>query len=369
MSSHAEGSSSAPQGRGAALLFVTGGLLLIALAAFLAVQPGGVLQNMAPLVWWCILGFLFVLGLLMLWGGSLLFSTVNSLNRSIRESTLAFTESAQSSFKGQGMSLQNFSDGTLDEPAPIGVAGLQPRPLDDADAELDARAQFTDSQLSADRGFKTSEPVSLADQVATTWSPTVAEPPPASTAYSHGSNFPRQDPTTPSQFGSLPTAPAAFVARPGGDPFEQSPVRSDAATDFWTPALRSIDLPRFAALIDRLFTQAGFVTQPQVLSSPGVTAIWLFSRSQPGSPVSLVLCEHRSADGVSAARLEELRDVMATHHIRRGQFATTATVSPTLQALATQQSINLLDIPHLLTTISKRKPTQQIELWDVAQHS
>jgi restriction system protein len=80
-----------------------------------------------------------------------------------------------------------------------------------------------------------------------------------------------------------------------------------------------------------------------------------------------VLCEHGSGEGLRPHRLEELRDVMATHRIRRGQFATTSPVGTAVQALAAQYAINLLDIPHLLNTISKRKPAQQAELWELVR--
>jgi restriction endonuclease Mrr len=94
--------------------------------------------------------------------------------------------------------------------------------------------------------------------------------------------------------------------------------------------------------------------------------VWLYSRSHPGAPVSIVQCKHWSGKRVGVDKLRELRGVMASKDVRRGQFATTSTFTPEATAFARDNGINPLDVDGLLALIAKRTPEQQEALLNVA---
>jgi restriction system protein len=127
-----------------------------------------------------------------------------------------------------------------------------------------------------------------------------------------------------------------------------------------------VDWRRFEAVVEALFAQAGFETKSQSHGADGGIDIWLHSRSQPGTPVSIVQCKHWSGRRVGVDKVRELRGVMAAHDIKRGQFATTSSFSDEAIAFARDNGINLLDVDGLLALIAKRTPEQQRALLAVA---
>jgi restriction system protein len=156
-------------------------------------------------------------------------------------------------------------------------------------------------------------------------------------------------------------APAPAPARSA----TEAPERPTA----WGPEVfRVIEWRRFEALVEALFAQAGFITRSQSHGSDGGVDIWLHSKNQPdGTPVSIVQCKHWSDNKpVGVDKIRELRGVMASHDIRRGQFACTARYTDAAREFARDNQINLLDGAALLELIAKRNPEQQQALLDVA---
>jgi restriction system protein len=135
----------------------------------------------------------------------------------------------------------------------------------------------------------------------------------------------------------------------------------------WGPALfDAIEWRRFEALVEALFAQAGFDTQSQSHGADEGIDIWLYSRSQPGAPVSLVQCKHWRGRQVGVDKVRELRGVMAAKNVARGQFATTSTFTPDAIAFAKDNGLNLLDVQALLALISRRTDEQRQALLNVA---
>jgi restriction system protein len=69
---------------------------------------------------------------------------------------------------------------------------------------------------------------------------------------------------------------------------------------------------------------------------------------------------------VGVDKIRELRGVMASKGIQRGQFATTSTFTPDAIAFARDNGINLLDVAGLLALIGRRTAEQQDALLAVA---
>lgn len=159
---------------------------------------------------------------------------------------------------------------------------------------------------------------------------------------------------------------------------EPSPARRDLADagalpvvpprpEAWSSGVfQLIEWRRFEALVERLFQQAGFETQSQSHGADEGVDIWLYSRHQPGAPVSLVQCKHWQGKRVGVDKVRELRGVMAARQVKRGQFATTSSFTPDAVAFARESGIHLLDAEGLLDLIAQRSPEQRAELLAVA---
>ena len=142
-----------------------------------------------------------------------------------------------------------------------------------------------------------------------------------------------------------------------------APARPEA----WSKAVFDIiEWRRFEALIEALFAQAGFETRSQSHGADGGVDVWLYSRNQPGDPVSIVQCKHWHSRTVGVKEIRELRGVMAAHGVKRGQFAATSTFTPDAKAFAKDNGITLHDVDGLLALIGRRSPEQQRALLDVA---
>ncbi|MEP7057493.1 MAG: restriction endonuclease [Caldimonas sp.] len=159
------------------------------------------------------------------------------------------------------------------------------------------------------------------------------------------------------------------------DQMERLPIDTDEATDFakaraphvWDEqAFDVIEWRRFEAVVEALFSQAGFETRSQSHGPDGGIDIWLHSKNRGGAAVSVVQCKHWSNRPVGVDKVRELRDVMAAHDVSRGQFATTSTFTPEALAFARANGINPLDVKSLLAVIASRTPEQQQALLEIA---
>jgi restriction system protein len=135
----------------------------------------------------------------------------------------------------------------------------------------------------------------------------------------------------------------------------------------WSAAVfDEIEWRRFEAVVERLFQQAGFKTKSQSHGADGGVDVWLFSQHRPDEPASIVQCKHWAGQRVGVKVVRELRGVMASENVSRGQFATTSAFTDEAIEFARNNSINLLDGKRLLELIAQRSDAQQAELLAVA---
>ena len=176
----------------------------------------------------------------------------------------------------------------------------------------------------------------------------------------------------PRPFHRIPVVrPAVARAATGYDrrPEEAKPKSGATRVDptAWGSAVFDvIEWRRFEVLVEALFAQAGFETKSQSHGADEGIDIWLFSRTQPGVPVSVVQCKHWQGKRVGVDKVRELRGVMAAKNVTRGQFATTSTFTPDAIAFAKDNGVNLLDVRALLDLIAKRSSDQQAALLKAA---
>jgi restriction system protein len=159
-------------------------------------------------------------------------------------------------------------------------------------------------------------------------------------------------------FAEMNTALGEATRRHGSAP--------QAPTAWGKEVFNVIEWRRFEALVEALFAQAGFETKSQSHGADEGIDIWLYSHSNPGSPVSIVQCKHWQGKKVGVDKVRELRGVMAAKNVSRGQFATTSTFTDEAVAFAKDNGVNLLDVQGLLALIAKRTQDQQTALLNVA---
>ncbi|MCK7497190.1 MAG: restriction endonuclease [Comamonadaceae bacterium] len=148
---------------------------------------------------------------------------------------------------------------------------------------------------------------------------------------------------------------------------DKAPVAPPARPQAWSRAVFDvIEWRRFEAVVERLYQQAGFETRSQSHGADDGVDIWLYSRHQPGEPVGLVQCKHWQGKRVGVDKVRELRGVMASRNVKRGQFATTSVFTPDAVSFARANGINPLDVDGLLMLIAQRTPNQQADLLAVA---
>lgn len=143
--------------------------------------------------------------------------------------------------------------------------------------------------------------------------------------------------------------------------------RPQSAPQSWGATIFDvIEWRRFEALVEALFAQAGFETKSQSHGADEGIDIWLYSRTNPGTPVSVVQCKHWQGKRVGVDKVRELRGVMAAKGVSRGQFATTSTFTDDAITFAKESGVNLLDVKALLALIATRSEQQQQALLVVA---
>ena len=181
-------------------------------------------------------------------------------------------------------------------------------------------------------------------------SPDPATPEPASVQRASGIEGANQPPTQASQVAS-PAVPPAAPARP------QS----------WSKAVFDvIEWRRFEAVVEKLMQRGGFQTRAQSHGADGGVDIWVLSRQDPSTPISLVQCKHWQGKPVGVDKIRELRGVMASQRVNSGQFTTTSTFTADAIEFARANSVGLLDVDALLALIARRSPEQQAELLAIA---
>lgn len=166
-----------------------------------------------------------------------------------------------------------------------------------------------------------------------------------------------------------PMAPPSQARKSAHSTPDMSTQRSSAPqapTAWGKEVFDMIEWRRFEALVEALFAQAGFETKSQSHGADEGIDIWLYSRSNPGSPVSIVQCKHWQGKKVGVDKVRELRGVMAAKNVSRGQFATTSTFTDEAIAFAKDNGVNLLDVQGLLALIAQRTQDQQTALLNVA---
>ena len=170
-------------------------------------------------------------------------------------------------------------------------------------------------------------------------------------------------PTPPaSPANSRPPTMAAVPSDPDAPAATPAPTRP---ADWYAPVLEVIEWRRFEALVEALFQQGGFITESQSHGADGGVDIRLYSRHQPGQPVSLVQCKHwKKRVGVDKVR--ELRGVLAAQGVARGQLVCSSGFTPDAVAFAKDNGVNLLGAEELLRLIRNRTPEQRQALLDVA---
>lgn len=160
---------------------------------------------------------------------------------------------------------------------------------------------------------------------------------------------PRQEPPKP-----IKVDPP--VAGSHGDP---EPARWSA------DVFARIEWRRFEAVVEALFTQAGFQTRSQSHGADGGVDIWLHSRHAEG-PVSVVQCKHWQGRPVGVKELREFLGVMTAHRLERGTYATSSRFTAEAQSFAQANRIHTLDGQGLLKLIDQRSAEEQSRLLAIA---
>ncbi|WP_332739394.1 restriction endonuclease [Hydrogenophaga sp.] len=127
----------------------------------------------------------------------------------------------------------------------------------------------------------------------------------------------------------------------------------------------AIEWRRFEAVVEALFAQEGYETQSQLHGADGGVDIWLYSKN-PNDSVSVVQCKHWQGNPVTVKELREFLGVMASHGIKRGNFATSSRYTADAMAFAKANGITAQNGNDLLRLIAQRSPEQQARLLEVA---
>jgi restriction system protein len=155
----------------------------------------------------------------------------------------------------------------------------------------------------------------------------------------------------------LPSKPTLVAVKAETVPFKEAR---------WGPSVfAAIEWRRFEAVVETLFTQAGFSTRSQSHGADGGVDIWLYSNNAEG-PVSVVQCKHWQGKPVTVKEMREFLGVMVSKGVKRGTYATTSRYTADALEFAKAHGINAQDGNGLLKLIAQRSPEQQAQLLDVA---
>ncbi|GAA0770614.1 restriction endonuclease [Ideonella azotifigens] len=170
---------------------------------------------------------------------------------------------------------------------------------------------------------------------------------------------PARPPAPPPAPGAISTRNQLSPRRVAGTLPATASLVPERPTAWSVAVFEAIEWRRFEAVVEALFQQAGFETRSKSHADDDGVDLWLYSRHQPGRPVSVVQCKHWHGRRVGVDRLQALSGTMAARDVRRGQFATTSGFTPEAEAFAREHRINLLDSERLLALIAQRSPEEQ----------
>lgn len=158
---------------------------------------------------------------------------------------------------------------------------------------------------------------------------------------------------------------------PEAEAFARTQRESPAVTGFrpqtWSPEVFDIiEWRRFEAVVEALFAQSGFITKSQPHGADEGIDVWLYPRTQPDKPCSLLQCKHWSDKPVGVDKVRELRGVMAAKNVSGGKFATSGSFTSAAKTFAAREGIDLIDMGDLLKLIGRSSPEQQRDLLRVA---
>ena len=157
---------------------------------------------------------------------------------------------------------------------------------------------------------------------------------------------------------------AVVSALPGEPALENTPRQRPS--EWSRDVFLQIEWRRFEAVIEALFAQAGFETKAQTHGADGGVDVWLYAKGKPNEPVSIVQCKQWTGKSVGVDKIRELRGVMASHNLSRGQFATTSGFTSDAVTFAKANGVNLLDVDALVALIERRSHEQRYALLAVA---
>lgn len=147
---------------------------------------------------------------------------------------------------------------------------------------------------------------------------------------------------------------------------EKITANPPAKASGWSSSVfAAIEWRRFEAVCEALFAQAGFTTKSQSHGADGGVDIWLYSANAHGL-AAVVQCKHWNGKAVGVKEMREFFGVMASHQLKRGTYATSATYTVDARKFAKDNGINALDGAALLGLIAKRTPEQQQDLLAIA---
>lgn len=144
-----------------------------------------------------------------------------------------------------------------------------------------------------------------------------------------------------------------------------NPNARPPATTWNAQVFRDIEWRRFETVCTMLFAQSGLQARSESRGTDGGVDIWLYSEHAEG-PAALVRCRHWLAKPVTLADVREFRELMASHKVLRGTYATTGKFKPDARDFAKSNGINPLDGLGLLALISQRTSEQKKELLQIA---
>lgn len=180
-----------------------------------------------------------------------------------------------------------------------------------------------------------------------------------------------ETPAELAQEASPSPAPSALEKEFAKTPMRFAPYdggqRQPASPPIWSAqVLDEIEWRRFEAVVERLFQHLGFDTKSQSHGADGGVDVWLYSRAQAGQLLSLVQCKHWHKQRVGVSAVRQLRGVMASHSVERGQFVSSSGFTNDAQIFAKENGISLMDASALLKRIATCTPEQQTDLLQVA---
>jgi hypothetical protein len=177
---------------------------------------------------------------------------------------------------------------------------------------------------------------------------------------------PRRPPAPASKAATSPMP--ARKAAPSPAPASKV-AASHVSVTTWTAELFDLMSPQqFEAVCAALFAQGGFTTRCEPQGPTGGVTIWLYSRNaqQGTKPAAVAQCTQWRGREVGVREMHPLLELMETHGLQRGTYATSSTYTVSGRNFAKFNRISALDGPAILGLIAQRTPEQQQALLLIA---